>query len=34
MHLGSGDPMVGVGRSNRASNASSSSLNQRYDLCW
>ncbi|KAJ6858509.1 dual specificity protein kinase YAK1 [Populus alba x Populus x berolinensis] len=29
MHLGSGDPMVGVGRSNRASNASSSSLNQR-----
>ncbi|KAL9379487.1 hypothetical protein Peur_027969 [Populus x canadensis] len=29
MHLGSGVPVVGVGRSNRASNASSSSLNQR-----
>uniref|UniRef100_A0A6N2LYE9 Protein kinase domain-containing protein n=1 Tax=Salix viminalis TaxID=40686 RepID=A0A6N2LYE9_SALVM len=31
MHLGSGDPMVGVGRSNRASNANSSSLNQRQN---
>uniref|UniRef100_A0A6N2LCF6 Protein kinase domain-containing protein n=1 Tax=Salix viminalis TaxID=40686 RepID=A0A6N2LCF6_SALVM len=29
MHLGSGVPVVGVGRSNRSSNASSSSLNQR-----
>ncbi|KAJ6422530.1 hypothetical protein OIU84_027488 [Salix udensis] len=31
MHLGSGDPMVGVGRSNRASNANSSSSNQRQN---
>ncbi|KAF9670376.1 hypothetical protein SADUNF_Sadunf13G0061900 [Salix dunnii] len=29
MHIGSGVPVVGVGRSNRSANASSSSLNQR-----
>lgn len=33
MHLGSGDPTAGLGRSNRASNPNANSLIQRYALC-